>query len=301
MPDWHPATSLGLAVSGGPDSMAMLLLCHEFFEPIEVATVNHGLRPESDAECELVQSVCAARDIPCTVLRVHVAEGNLQGEARKARYAALTQWAQQRRLGAIATAHHVDDQAETLLMRLNRGSGLSGLAGIRRRTRLDDGKTWLVRPVLDFRRDDLRAVVDEAGLPFVDDPSNTNIQFERVQIRRALAKADWLDPVMMARSTEYLEKADRSLRGMSRAVWDAHALVREDVIIFPDSDWTEIVANQLLFAAQRFQAELALGEASAFIERLLRDGANKANVAGLLIEKRGSEWHVSPEPPRRSR
>ena len=113
---------LGLAVSGGPDSLALLLIAHAAMpSQIAVASVDHGLRDEAAAEVALVESVCAALDIPFTAMKVTVGAGNLQAKAREARYRALHQWAQAASLGAVATAHHADDQAETLLMRLARG------------------------------------------------------------------------------------------------------------------------------------------------------------------------------------
>jgi tRNA(Ile)-lysidine synthase len=122
----------GLAVSGGPDSMALLLLAHAALPgAIEAATVDHGLRAEAAAEAEFVASICASLGVPHVTLGVRLAPGNLQSEARVARYSALADWACERGIGAIATAHHADDQAETLLLRLGRASGVAGLAGVR--------------------------------------------------------------------------------------------------------------------------------------------------------------------------
>ena len=150
---------IGLAVSGGPDSMAMLLLAHAAIPgEFEVATVDHGLRPEAADECALVERACAERDIACEILRVEVGEGNLQAKAREARYQALDDWAVAR-LDAIATAHHADDQAETLLYRLSRGTGLKGLAGMAVARRLGAGT--LMRPMLSLSRQTFSVSVPE--------------------------------------------------------------------------------------------------------------------------------------------
>ncbi|HTM19329.1 MAG TPA: tRNA lysidine(34) synthetase TilS, partial [Kofleriaceae bacterium] len=161
---WPEGGRLGLAVSGGPDSLALLLLAQAAIPGrFAVATVNHGLRPEAAGECAMVERVCGERGIPCVTLAVKTGAGNLQAAARAARYAALAEWAGREGLSAIATAHHADDQAETLLMRLNRASGLAGLAGVRARGVLPEGKLPLLRPLLRWRRAELAAVVTEAG------------------------------------------------------------------------------------------------------------------------------------------
>lgn len=216
----HAAAVLGLAVSGGPDSLGLLLLAHQALPGrVEAATVDHRLRPGSAAEAAEVARVCAQLGIPHAILNVEVAAGNVQAEARAARYAALAQWVEQRRLAALATAHHADDQAETLLMRLNRASGVAGLAGARARGFVPDTAIPLLRPVLDWRRAELRAAVDAAGLVATDDPSNADDRFDRVRIRKALAGADWLDVPAIARSAAHIAEADAALEWMADLEW----------------------------------------------------------------------------------
>src|SRR5690606_34776455 len=119
---WPEGERLGLAVSGGPDSLALLLLAKASMrERIAVATVDHGLRHQSASETAMVAELCAAYAIEHEILTVKVARGNLQDRARAARYAALASWMTRKGLSALATAHHAGDQAETLIMRLNRG------------------------------------------------------------------------------------------------------------------------------------------------------------------------------------
>ncbi|HZU63565.1 MAG TPA: tRNA lysidine(34) synthetase TilS, partial [Novosphingobium sp.] len=144
---------LGLAVSGGPDSLALLLLAHAAWPGrVAAATVDHGLRPESAGEAAEVARICAGLGVAHATLPVSIGPGNIQTEARTARYAALAQWMAAEGLAALATAHHADDQAETLLLRLNRASGVAGLAGVRARALVPGSRLLLLRPLLGWRR-----------------------------------------------------------------------------------------------------------------------------------------------------
>lgn len=211
---------LGLAVSGGPDSVALLLLAAAAVPGrVQAATVDHGLRAESASECAFVAGVCAGLGVPHETLTVTVSPGNVQSEAREARYAALARWAQDKGLGAIATAHHADDQAETLLARLNRASGVAGLAGVRAMGRVPGSGLPLLRPLLDWRRTELAAVVADAGVEAVDDPSNRDPRFDRVRLRAALREADWLDVPAIARSAQNLAEADAALDWATAREW----------------------------------------------------------------------------------
>ena len=211
---------MGLAVSGGPDSLALLLLARAALPGrVEAATVDHRLRTASAEEAAMVAQVCAGLGVPHAVLAVSVAEGNLQAEARGARYAALAGWMDERGLTALATAHHADDQAETLLMRLNRGSGVAGLAGVRAVGTVPGSAHPLVRPLLGWRRAELAAVVAAAGIAAAADPSNRDPRFDRVRMRQALGAADWLDPAALAQSAAHLTDAEAALDWAARREW----------------------------------------------------------------------------------
>jgi tRNA(Ile)-lysidine synthase len=218
---------LGLAVSGGPDSLALLLLAHAAMpDDIAVCSIDHGLRPEAAGEVALVERIAAERGIAFTALKVTLAPGNVPARAREARYAALAEWARGAGLGAVATAHHVDDQAETLLMRLNRGSGLAGLAGVRAASRIEGSEVTLLRPLLSWRKAELAAVVAAAGITPAQDPSNTNPDFDRTRLRLALAQADWIDPVKFAASASHLAESWQALDWYAELDW--HEMVMRD-------------------------------------------------------------------------
>lgn len=167
----------------------------------------------------MVARLCGELGVPHATLRVTVDEGNVQSNARTARYAALADWMERDGLGALATAHHADDQAETLLMRLNRGSGVAGLAGVRARGSVPGTRLALLRPLLGWRREDLARIVGDAGIAAAQDPSNSDDRFDRARLRKELASADWLDGAAIAQSAANLADADAALEWAAAREW----------------------------------------------------------------------------------
>ena len=177
---------IGLAVSGGGDSMAMLHLAVAAGVPVRVVTVDHGLRAEAAAEAVEVARVCAGLAVPHEVLRWHWdGRGNLQDAARRGRRRLIGDWARGAGVAAVAVAHTLDDVAETFLMRLARGAGVDGLSAMAARW-TESGVTWL-RPLLAVSRGELRVYLRGLGVDWAEDPSNDNPRFDRVKARRALA------------------------------------------------------------------------------------------------------------------
>ncbi|WP_374408904.1 tRNA lysidine(34) synthetase TilS [Pelagerythrobacter sp.] len=288
-------------MSGGPDSLALLLLAHAAMPgAIAAATVDHGLRPESASEVAMVGQVCARLGIHHDTLRVELARGNVQDAARQARYAALESWALGRGLDALATAHHADDQAETLVMRLNRGSGVSGLAGVRATTRVPGGDLPLLRPLLGWRRAELAAVVQAAGLEPAHDPSNRDERFDRVRIRRALADADWLDPLALSRSADHLADADDALRWAAEREWAERVEERKDksrrgYLYRPQAP--RAVRLRVLARAIGLLGGAPRGSAVAALDDALMRGAS-GNCGGAAARCAEGGWLIVPEPPR---
>ena len=211
---------LGLAVSGGPDSLALLVLAHAVLPGrIAAATVDHGLRAESAAEAAMVAQLCRTLGVEHAVLPVTLAPGNVQAQARTARYAALAAWAGKAGLAALATAHHADDQAETLLLRLNRGSGVAGLAGVRACGLVPGASLPLLRPLLGLRRAELAQVVAATGLEPATDLSNEDDRFDRARLRKALGAAEWLEVPSLAASAAHLADADAALDWTAQREW----------------------------------------------------------------------------------
>ncbi|WP_394731211.1 tRNA lysidine(34) synthetase TilS [Altererythrobacter sp. GH1-8] len=305
-PLWPQGTRLGVAVSGGPDSLALVLLAHAARpDMIKAASVDHGLRAESAAECAAVAALCAKHGIPHVSLRVDVPHGNLQDNARSARYSALQQWMKQDAIRYLATAHHADDQAETLLMRLNRASGLAGLAAIRPVRLLDEASAeddpeaqYLIRPLLGWRKAELEALVSTAGIEPARDPSNRDPQFDRVRMRDALAKADWLDPLSIAASAKHLSDALEGLEWAAECEWNAQ--VRESG---GEIEYTPYApkAVQLMVLERAFKqlGGAPRGGAVAALRDRLASGEG-GNLAGVLVSVEGESWRLRREPPRRS-
>ncbi len=189
-----PPARLGVAVSGGGDSMALLHLAAVWSPAgtvLEAVTVDHGLRPHSAAEARTVAAAAAALDLRHSTLTWGGWDGagNLQDAARRARRRLIADWAQSSGIGTVLTGHTMDDQAETVLMRLARGSGVDGLAGIPRTSH--SGIDW-VRPLLSTRRADLREWLSSRGVPWVEDPTNEDNRFDRVRARRLLGELSGL-------------------------------------------------------------------------------------------------------------
>lgn len=170
--------------SGGPDSVSLVHVLHQLRNElgitVSVASIDHGLRPESALEVEQVGAFAGELGVPFHSVRIEVPNdrGSIQALARDLRYRALHEIASRRGAGKIAVGHTRDDQAETVLARVLRGAGLRGLGGIE--ARRSDG---VIRPLFDCRRSDVRVYAVERGLPFVEDPSNHQRAYERVRLR----------------------------------------------------------------------------------------------------------------------
>lgn len=186
------ATAAAVAVSGGPDSLALALLAAAWAQErgvtLTALTVDHGLRPESATEAQQVGQWLAERGIPHQTLRWEGVKptANIQAIARQARYDLLTGWCRAHGVPVLLLGHHADDQIETFLLRLGRGSGLRGLSGMRA-TAECNGVT-LLRPLLAFFKADLQATLTAAGQAWLEDPSNHHPHFSRSLVRDLAAQ-----------------------------------------------------------------------------------------------------------------
>ncbi len=240
--------------------------------------------------------------MPHQTLRVDVEAGNLQSKAREARYHALDRWIDDRRLAAVATAHHADDQAETLLMRLKRGSGLAGLAGVRPSGRISGGKGHLLRPLLGWRKVELEGLVRAAGIEPIADPSNRDNRFDRVRIRQAMAEAEWIDPLALARSAALLGEAEAVLEELVAEIYSKQVTRESDGFRFAVSQTDYIRLEVVRRILGEMGAEPPRSEIARFVARLgAGENASLAGILGTPSSEKGTEsWTFRPEPPRRT-
>ena len=216
-----PYRHILLAVSGGADSIALMALARDWAKTqtrrapkLSVATVDHGLRKEARDEAALVARFASLLRMDHALLtwRGVKPKSGIQEKARTARYDLLIAHARVIGAQAIALAHHADDQAETLLLRLAAGSGLSGLSGMKAIAWREDMP--ILRPLLDLPAARLRATVDERGIAFVDDPSNENDAYARVRMRKArdVLAVEGLSRERLQTLAHRLARADDALR-----------------------------------------------------------------------------------------
>ena len=231
------AEHLLVAISGGPDSTALLGLLAAWTRArgrpaLSAATVDHGLRLEAAGEAEAVAAWCRRSGVSHAVLVWRREEGPSgsvsQAEARRARYELLS--AEAARIGAtrLVVAHHQDDQAETLLMRMAAGSGIAGLAGMRPESRR--GALVLVRPFLGLPKARLVATCRAEGWPFVADPTNARRLYARTRWRdlAPALSAEGLDARRLGALAERLARADAALAAVAEAAFAAQGRPRED-------------------------------------------------------------------------
>lgn len=324
--DWRQAAALVLAVSGGPDSVAMLWLMARWRRALKhgprlvAVTVDHQLRAEARHEAADVKRLARELDVEHRTLRWNGAkpETGVPAAARDVRYALLMKAA--RRCGAvhILTAHTRDDQAETLLMRMTRGSGIAGLGAMARQSARDDA--IIARPLLDVPKARLLATLDKARVSYALDPTNTNAKYTRPRLRALmpLLAAEGCDTRNLARVATRLGRANAALELMTDGAEQFLAL-RNGGPPRPGFDFDafvglaeEVRIRVLLRTIGRVATEGApeLGKVEALVgaidaagpasERSGIHGRFRQTLAGALITVAKGRILVEPAPPRRN-
>lgn len=301
IPDQLRHRPLLLAVSGGPDSMAMVAHARDWHAQhpdlsLRAVIVDHGIRDNSKEEAETVQSWLDAMGITASIETVleKAPKTGVQNWARLKRYEHLSDNARHDN-AVIITAHHAEDQAETIAMRLAAGSGLGGLGGMKPQTRRGD--IVILRPFLETSKDDLHQILKEQGIPFVQDPSNLNENFERIAWRQRLPALhkDGITPDLLTRLGKVSSHLDGGMRkailGTLAGYWGvvpcgALWMDKEAVSQLPD-----LAALSLMRAIgnERGQAQWPVSHDAA--ETLL-NALKTRHDDGVAMTLAGMEWYL---------
>jgi len=307
------ARGILVGLSGGPDSVAALALLSQWpgHPPLFAATFDHGFRAESRAEAQQCASLCAQLDIPHATLNWQGDKPStrIQEEARDARYAALSAHAKEIGADHLVTAHHADDQMETILFRLMRGSSIGGLAGMR--AQLSREGITHTRPFLGWRKSGLIAVCEAQGLNYIRDPSNEDPRFARTQMRRLTGQLEeaGLSPETFARLAARAARAEAAL-----AEGTEH--LKAEAVLRHTDETTELNAKKLKNAPAELVLRLLMAEIGRIgqmprleqAEALAADLSAawtvdrpwRATLGGTLINlKSDSVLVISREAPRR--
>ena len=310
------SAGLLLAVSGGPDSTALLALADRWRKgagvPVSVATVDHGLRAESRAEAEAVSALCAARGLPHAILSWSGDKpaSGLPAAARAARYRLLGAHAREIGADTIATGHHADDQAETVLMRLLRGSGPAGLAGMGRMAPAPwaggEGLT-LARPLLGCAKAKLVDICRAEGLRFVEDPTNADETYRRPQLRRlaALLAQEGLGRAELTRLAARAARAEQALGSHVAALLAAVPARREARLFEAPAEAIRALPDEAL--VRLLTAEIArIGGAPPRLEQvekvatgLRQKSRHVATLGGVSIRLDAKRLILQPQKPRK--
>jgi tRNA(Ile)-lysidine synthase len=321
--DWKDAPALLLAVSGGPDSVALMWLAARWRRAMKrgpaliAVTVDHGLRPEAAREARNVKRLAASLDLPHRTLRWtgdKPATG-LPAAAREVRYRLLAKAALAAGATHILTAHTRDDQAETVLMRIARGSGLAGLAAMARQS--EQHGVVLTRPLLDVPKARLIATLDKAGVAFAEDPTNHDPHFTRPRIRALMPQlaAEGFDSRNLARLATRLARANAALElvvdgaeqflalrsGATQPGLDAAAFAG-----LPEEIRIRLLLRLVNRVGHEGPAELGKVETLLpAIDQAMQGSAKgirlKQTLAGALVTVTADRLRIDPAPPRRRR
>ncbi len=297
---------LGVAVSGGSDSTALLHLAADWGQRVgcrvHAVTLDHGVRPDAAAEAAQVARQCQGLGLCHDTLHwTAPGGGNFQDQARRARYGLIAEWAQNNGISHVALGHTRDDQAETVLLRLLRGSGVDGLSAMAER-RQSHGISWL-RPVLGVDRGALRDYLRENNIKWSDDPSNLELKYDRVKARKVLQtlKEIGFSAPDLAETAQRMGSARRVLEQAAQGALKKLATVQAGSVILPrcgffalpDETRRRILVHILCWIATEYyppRHAALLG-----LERALAAGTT-STLHGCLISIKKNQLIFSREP-----
>lgn len=309
---WPTGAKVAIAVSGGGDSLALMhLMAHYAREGgralPHVLTVDHALRPGSQTEAEQVLVWAASAGLQADILtrKGPPPLSDIEAKARESRYRLIGQWCQAHGIDTVCLAHTIDDQAETFLIRLLRGSGVDGLAAMQAHSPFPqpgfDGVTvW--RPLLGIARAQLRTYLSERGQPWIDDPMNDDARFARVQLRQAWATLETLgfDTHRLADTAAHMARARAALDAATEEARTRLCTEIEDGVLLDRAGLARLPAEiALRLLAQLLQTHSGNVYRPRFerLERLYRRVAADAPFAACTL----GGCKIAPAPKRHSR
>lgn len=297
--------AVAVAVSGGPDSMALLRLLADIPDGpvLHALTVDHGLRPAAADEARQVGAWVAdwPRVTHHVLTRDKVTPGRVMERARADRYALMAAWCRDHGITHLLTAHHRDDQAETVLFRLAKGSGLDGLAGMAALSRYDDALT-LCRPLLGVTKEELLAFCALRATPYLNDPTNKNLNFARNRIRQALEEEGLTAP-RVAITAQRLRHAREALAHYAQRSYEsARCGGGEGEVVFDEAvlmaEPFETRRRVLLLAIEKLMPDRTYAPRMDRFEDIcaaLFDDPSftRATIAGVIIARRRRAGHIA--------
>ena len=297
---------IGIAVSGGGDSVALLHLFSRWAtqtgHAIAAVTVDHGLRPESRAEAEGVARLCQSLGVQHETLTWNMPEGsgNVAAAARSGRYAMMADWAKTNEIGGIALGHTIDDTAENFLMRLGRSAGIDGLAEME--SQFERNGIWWSRPLWQQRREQLRTYLRCHQVEWVDDPSNDDPKYMRTLARRILPMLGELgiDADSIHHSAFALRQAQNALSHYTCKEAEKHVQQDGGDLIFPlrmEPPIPADVERRLTVAALQWVSSNPYPPRKVFAGVLAAelDEHQRVTVAGCIAMKRKGHIRITRE------
>jgi tRNA(Ile)-lysidine synthase len=317
---------LVLAVSGGSDSTALLVIAARWAKAVKkelkrapeliAVTIDHGLRPESAREAAAIKRLARRLKVPHRTLRWRgkKPKSGVQEAARRARYLLLAQAAARAGYEHVLTAHTLDDQAETVLFRLARGSGLTGLTGMAHALPIpagEDTAIFLVRPLLRISKARLVATLKAAGVRHSEDPSNRDPRYARTRLRAMMTELarEGLDAQGLARLAARMRRAEATIEfavaaaqaALAPGPWPQRGPIACDAVQFgglPAEVGMRLLGRAIVHAGDEGPVEL--GKLETLYEALRQARAPlRRTLAGALVSLGGGQLTVEPAPPRR--
>ena len=299
-----------LAVSGGADSLCLVYLskmyASEFKNKVHVLIVDHKLRKESKKEANKVKRLLSKKFIQSKILnwRGKIPKSNIQRNARNMRYSLISNYCLNKKVKYLLTAHHLDDQIENFFIRLSRGSGLTGLSSMPESV-IYNNDLKIIRPLLSFKKDELKYVTVNYFKTYIIDPSNKDEKFLRVRIRkyREIMKKEGLDTNKIIKTINNLLSADQALNYYkNKALYKYVSFLSENRCLINNKIFFE-EAGEIIFKS--FSDILSLVSGTYYpprskkilnlINRLKKNKFTKSTLGGCIIEKKDSIILISTE------